>query len=55
MNIANVLVGAVRFDFNAVDSISIISGSAYALVSVAVLVKLAVSERVTVVDDITRD
>jgi len=55
MNITDIFLGAVRLNLSTLDSISIIARSADALILVQSLVELAVSERMTTVDDVARD
>jgi hypothetical protein len=55
MNVTNVFLSAVSFDFNAINSISIITRAADALIAIKVLVKFTVSEWMALVDDIARN
>lgn len=52
VDIADVFIGAVRLDFDALHAVTVVSGSAHALVAVKCLVELTVGDGVAVVDDI---
>lgn len=55
MNVTNVLLGTVCFNFNAIDSVAVVSNTANALITVKGVVKLAISKRMAIVDDVARD
>lgn len=55
VDVANVFLRAIRFDFNAIDSIPVVPRSAHALIPIEIPIQLAVGERMAVVHHIARD
>lgn len=50
--VTNVFLSAIRLNFYAVDTVSVIARTTNTLITINVAIELTVCERVTVVDDI---